>query len=60
MCRWMPATTRSIGHIRRQIQRMALMHSFYLLGAGVDQRRWLLLGAIGAASAVGLCFCLRA
>jgi NADH-quinone oxidoreductase subunit N len=33
---------------------------FYVLGAGVDQRQWLLLGAIVAGSAVGLFFYLRA
>jgi NADH-quinone oxidoreductase subunit N len=33
---------------------------FYVLGAGVDQRQWLLLGAIVAGSAVGLYFYLRA
>jgi NADH-quinone oxidoreductase subunit N len=33
---------------------------FYVLGAGVDERRWLLLGAIVAGSAVGLYFYLRA
>jgi NADH-quinone oxidoreductase subunit N len=33
---------------------------FYVLGAGVDKRQWLLLGAIVAGSAVGLYFYLRA
>jgi len=33
---------------------------FYVLGAGVDERQWLLLGAIVAGSAVGLYFYLRA
>ena len=33
---------------------------FYVLGAGVDQRQWLLLGTIVAGSAVGLYFYLRA
>ncbi len=33
---------------------------FYILGAGVDQRQWLLLGAIVAGSAVGLYYYLRA
>ena len=33
---------------------------FYVLGAGVDKRLWLLLGAIVAGSAVGLYFYLRA
>jgi len=33
---------------------------FYVLGAGVEQREWLLLGAIVAGSAVGLYFYLRA
>ena len=33
---------------------------FYVLGAGVDTRQWLLLGAIVAGSAVGLYFYLRA
>ena len=33
---------------------------FYVLGAGVEQRQWLLLGAIVAGSAVGLYFYLRA
>jgi NADH-quinone oxidoreductase subunit N len=33
---------------------------FYVLGAGVDGRQWLLLGAIVAGSAVGLFFYLRA
>jgi NADH-quinone oxidoreductase subunit N len=33
---------------------------FYVLGAGVDQHQWLLLGAIIAGSAVGLFFYLRA
>jgi NADH-quinone oxidoreductase subunit N len=33
---------------------------FYVLGAGVDRRQWLLLGAIVAGSAVGLYFYLRA
>jgi len=33
---------------------------FYVLGAGVDQRQWLLLGTIIAGSAVGLYFYLRA
>ena len=32
---------------------------FYVLGAGVDKRQWLLLGAIVAGSAVGLYFYLR-
>jgi NADH-quinone oxidoreductase subunit N len=33
---------------------------FYVLGAGVDQHQWLLLGAVIAGSAVGLFFYLRA
>jgi NADH-quinone oxidoreductase subunit N len=33
---------------------------FYVLGAGVDKRQWLLIGAIVAGSAVGLYFYLRA
>jgi len=33
---------------------------FYVLGAGVDERQWLLLGAIVAGSAIGLYFYLRA
>jgi NADH-quinone oxidoreductase subunit N len=33
---------------------------FYVLGAGVDQRQWLLLGAVVVGSAVGLFFYLRA
>ncbi|HTC53898.1 MAG TPA: NADH-quinone oxidoreductase subunit NuoN [Steroidobacteraceae bacterium] len=33
---------------------------FYVLGAGVDQHQWLLLGALVAGSAVGLFFYLRA
>jgi NADH-quinone oxidoreductase subunit N len=33
---------------------------FYVLGAGVDQRQWLLLGTIIAGSAVGLYYYLRA
>jgi len=33
---------------------------FYVLGAGVDQRQWLLLGAVVVGSAVGLLFYLRA
>jgi len=33
---------------------------FYVLGAGVDQHEWLLLGAVVAGSAVGLFFYLRA
>jgi NADH-quinone oxidoreductase subunit N len=33
---------------------------FYVLGAGVDKRQWLLLGAIVAGSAVGIYFYLRA
>jgi NADH-quinone oxidoreductase subunit N len=33
---------------------------FYVLGAGVDQRQWLLIGAVVAGSAVGLFFYLRA
>jgi NADH-quinone oxidoreductase subunit N len=32
---------------------------FYVLGAGVEKRQWLLLGAIVAGSAVGLYFYLR-
>jgi NADH-quinone oxidoreductase subunit N len=33
---------------------------FYVLGAGVEQRQWLLLGVVVAGSAVGLFFYLRA
>ena len=33
---------------------------FYVMGAGVDERQWLLLGALVAGSAVGLYFYLRA
>jgi NADH-quinone oxidoreductase subunit N len=33
---------------------------FYVLGAGVDQRQWLLIGAVVVGSAVGLFFYLRA